>query len=266
MDDRVFFTPEATKTVVDYCNSGRLNKTFYKKDGTSLTETHDHINAIRDGMRDLVDTMCATIRRRVVPVAEVAEQLVGVPVYPQPLVDESPQLVAASLDDAQLQQLVDAGAPSLDEPMHAVDDALQQEQPVAASLNEPQQEQPVAASIGVDEPMQIDAPRRIEESLGAPPAAKVTLGASSIIPMEVADIFVECDGKQLALPFVTTEMREVLIGGTAWIALIIWGGEDDPTTSVTGAAKLSRVVDKQPLLFHENRVLEDFSMKVSIFC
>ena len=113
MDDRVFFTPEATKTVVDYCNSGRLNKTFYKKDGTSLTETHDHINAIRNGMRDLVDTMCATIRRRVVAVAEVAEQLVGVPVYPQPLVDESPQLVAASLDDAR--QLVDAGAPSLDE-------------------------------------------------------------------------------------------------------------------------------------------------------
>ena len=244
MDDRVFFTPEATKTVVDYCNSGRLNKTFYKKDGTSLTETHDHINAIRNGMRDLVDTMCATIRRRVVAVAEVAEQLVGVPVYPQPLVDESPQLVAASLDDAR--QLVDAGAPSLDEPM---------QQP---------QEQPVAASIGVQEPMQIDAPRRIEESLGAPPAAKVTLGASSIIPMGVADIFVECNGKQLALSFVTTEMQEVLIGGAAWIALIVGSREDHPTSSNVGAFKLADIVAKYPLLSHENRVLEDFSRKVSL--
>jgi hypothetical protein len=268
MDDRVFLTPEATKTVVAHCNSGRLNRAFYKKDGTTLGETYDRIHNIKKGMRDLVDTMCATIRRRVVAVAEVAEQLVGVPVYPQPLVaaslddaqqlvdagapslDESPRIVAPNLFDAHMQHLVsaalgvgqlhllDAGAPSLDEPM----------QPVAASLDAPQL---------VEEPMQIDAPRRFEERLGAPPAAKVTLGASSILAMEAAEIFVECDGKQLALPFVTTEMQEVLIGGAAWTTVII-GCKD----IISGSNNLTSIVNTNHRLYHGNRDVSAIDIQV----
>ena len=120
----------------------------------------------------------------------------------------------------------------------------------------------VAVVGNLDEPSEV-VPPIIDSFNALQQPVTVSLEILKISPLELAEISIESATLQWrhTLPFVTTEMQQVLVQGAAWTALII--GRCDENMNTIAAVKLADVFAKQPMLFHENRILDDCFKVVS---